>query len=124
MRCWPSWSNCQRAKLSQCCNSTERSWSPHLEEVSTACGSGCKEDVSRKGAKTQTANAFLKFSLRLGGFARETFSCHRSANVTLGFFFCKASNLINQTTMNDLGQRIARLSPEKRALLVQRLAPL
>src|ERR1043166_5981124 len=26
--------------------------------------------------------------------------------------------------MNDLGQRIARLSPEKRALLVQRLAPL
>jgi hypothetical protein len=32
------------------------------------------EDISRKGAKTQSAAAFLRVSLRLCAFARKTFS--------------------------------------------------
>src|SRR5690242_4334081 len=81
----------------------------------------CRAQRRKDANRCRVSEVFLA---ALRGFARETFSCHRSSNVTLGFFFCKASNLINQTNMNDLGQRIARLSPEKRALLVQRLAPL
>jgi hypothetical protein len=35
------------------------------------------EDVSRKGAKTQSAAAYLTFSLRVCAFARDIFPCHR-----------------------------------------------
>jgi hypothetical protein len=47
------------------------------------------EDVSRKGAKAQSAAAFLRFSLRLCAFARDIFPFHRMTGMRLSTFGAK-----------------------------------